>query len=416
MSKSPANIKSELRAALGRDLGEALQALLEKVSPDSPRMRDIIHQSGRYYNAKIDFQNGLVSAADRDLVFNQVRDALLDMVAYLTDVDFKQPTTDTTLAASLGLAAPTAQSPLHILFTRLKVDWKNVPLSQLHLVNCDRTAEFRTLKRALRDRGTQGERFQFYFINACPMQRPQSFAERTILELLHNLDEEEAQAMLVRRLPHTQRLKVEELPFDFMGLVASKKRLARYFAERFDFHERIEPVEDFLRACIGKMKGYRYIAFIFRIDANDWEPFFPEYLQWVMDTFSSISEECPTCLFFFPVWVRNLHDAPPQALREVADAVAQLGETQNAVSTVISPLTPVPKDQVGDWFVEFGEPDAAKVDELILLTLQREKSALARVDRFLQQAQVDMYDVEALQEAVYEFATTPPKTHPEHRD
>ena len=107
-----------------------------------------------------------------------------------------------------------------------------------------------------------------------------------------------------------------------MGLVASKKRLARYFAERFDFHERIEPVEDFLRACIGKMKGYRYIAFIFRIDANDWEPFFPEYLQWVMDTFSSISEECPTCLFFFPVWVRNLHDAPPQALREVADAEA----------------------------------------------------------------------------------------------
>lgn len=406
MSSASTQIKNELLAALGRDLGEALQALVEKVAPTSPRMRDVIQQSGRYYSALRDFQNGLVETSARDLVFNQVRNSLLDLVAGMHEEDINPPAANAASAAALGLMAATAHSPLHILFARLKVDWKNVPIHQLHLVNCNRTTEFRTLKRALRDRAKEGQRFQFYFINACPMQRPQSFAERTILELLHNLDEEETEAMLVRRLPHTHRLKVEELPFDFMGLAASKKRLARYFAERFDFHERIEPVEDFLRACIGKIKEYRYVTFIFRIDANDWEPFFPEYLQWVMDTFSSICEDCPTCLFFFPVWVRNLHDTPPQALREVVEAVAQLGEAKNIVSTVFSPLTPVPKNEVEDWFVEFGEPDASKVDELILLTLQREKSALARVDRFLQLGEVDMYDVEALQEAVYEFAHT----------
>jgi len=406
MSSTTVQIKSELLAALGRDLGEALQALVEKVDPVSPRMRDIIHQSGRYYNARSDFQNGLVDTPARDLVFNQVRNALLDLVTGLTDADIHAPGTDAAYAAALGLAPAPVQSPLHLLFARLKVDWKNVFLSQLHLVNCNRSMEFRTLKRALRDRGGQGQRFQFYFINACPKQRPESFAERIILELLHNLDEEETEAIQVRRVQHTHRLKIEELPFDFMGLAASKKKLARYFAERFNFQETIEPVEDFLRACIGKMKDYRYVAFIFRIDANDWEPFFPEYLQWIMDTLASVCEDCPTCLFFFPVWVRNLHESPPQALREVAEAVARLGEAQNAVSTVISPLSPVDKEEVEDWFVDFGEPDEAKVNEIILLTLQREKNALARVERFLQQGVVDMYDVEALQEAVYEFAHT----------
>ncbi len=399
-------IRAELKTTLAGDLGAAIALLLQKLDNGSPRLLEVFGQSGRFHQANSDFTKGLILIGERDTVYNQIRFYLLDLVGQLAESDLKPEAPSASEAQAFGLAPAAAGSPVDLLLARLRVDWKNVPLSELHLVNCNRVVEFKTFKRALRDRSASGEEFQFYFINACPMQRPQSFAERVILEIIRNLDEEEDEAVLVRRLPGSNRIKIEDLPYDFMGLEQSKKKFAKYFEERFDFHERLEPVEEFLKACVHKVANYRYIGFIFRVDAQDWEPFFPEYFQWIMDTFSKAEEEGHLFLFFFPIYLRNLHAGPPPALLEVANAIQALGEAENAISTVISPLTPVEKAEVGDWFADFGEPDAGKVDELILLTLQRDKSASARIERFQQEGKVDMYDVEALQEQVYRFGLT----------
>lgn len=402
------NTKAELQQALARDLGEVIALLLQQLNTSSPRMTEVFVQSGRYHQATSDFAKGLILIDERDTVYTRVRVTLLELIGQLTDSDLKAENLPTAAQAqALGLAAAPAAGPFDVLLARLRIDWKSTPVSILHLVNCDRVNEFKTFKRALRDHSASGEEFQFYFINACPMQRPQSFAERVILEIIRNLDEEESEAVLVRRQLGAHRLKVEDLPYDFMGLEQSKKKFAKYFEERFDFHERLEPVEAFIEACVHKVRQYRYIGFIFRLDAQDWEPFFPEYFQWIMDTFSKVEEEGPLFLFFFPIFIRNLHEHPPKDMQEVANAVQALGEAANAISTIISPLAPVPKDDVGEWFADFGEPDAAKVDELLLLTLQRDTSALTRLPRFQQNGNVDMYDVEALQEEVYKYALKP---------
>jgi inactive STAND len=397
-------IRSELKIALTGELAEAFILFFQKIDGRSPKVGELTLLSGRYNQAKSNFNQGLILIGERDVLFQQVRAALLDFIERLNDNDLpKTPVSDAETAKALGLQA-TSASPLHALFANLRIDWKNIPISHLHLVNCDRVAEFKTLKYALRERWDRHQEFQYYFINACPMQRPESFSERVILEIIHKLDEEEQEAILVHRKPDTGRIRVDKLPFDFMGLAQSKKRLAKYFEERFDYHEPVEPVEEFLRNCVRKVLDYQYIAFVFSIDAKDWEPFFPEYIQWIMDTFDTIEDEDTAFLFFFPVWARNLHEAPTQALREIADAIQQLGQAHNAITTVISPLTPVVKSDIGDWFTEFGEADTAKIDDLLMLTLQREKSALTRLDRFLKDGKVDMYDVEALQEEAYRYA------------
>lgn len=401
-------IKAELKTALAGDLAAALALFLQKLDTGSPRLMEVFGQSGRFHQAGSDFTKGLILIGERDTVYNQVRFYLLELAGQLAESDLKPAAPSAAEAHAFGLAPAPSGNPLDLLLARLRIDWKNASISELHLVNCDRVTEFKTLKRALRDRSASGEEFQFYFINACPMQRPQSFAERVILEIIRNLDEEEDEAVLVRRLPGSNRIKIEDLPYDFMGLEQSKKKFAKYFEERFDFHERLEPVEEFLKACVHKIANYRYIGFIFRLDAQDWEPFFPEYFQWIMDTFSKVEEEGHLFLFFFPIYLRNLHTAPTPALLEVAKAVQALGEAENAISTVISPLTPVEKADVAEWFADIGEPDAGKVDELILLTLQRDNSAITRIGRFQEENKIDMYDVEALQEKVVTFKPSNP--------
>lgn len=398
------NIKSELKTALAGDLGTAITLLLQKLSNDSAQIQIVIAESGRYHQANNDCNRGIILIGERDTVFNKIRFTLLELIGNLLESDLKPATTDQAQAQAFGLAPAHSDNPLDLLLDRLRIDWKNLNISELHLVNCNRFSEFKTLKRALRDRYSDDKECQFYFINACPMQRPQSFAERVILEVIRNLDEEESDAVLVRRVPGSNRIKIEELPYDFMGLEQSKKKFAKYFEDRFDFHDSIEPIENFLKACKNQVRQYKYIGFVFQLDAKDWEPFFPEYFQWILDTFSETAEKGPEFLFFFPIYIRRLHETPSAELLKIAADIQSLAEAKNAISTVISPLSPVSKEDVGEWFVDFGEPDSGKIDELLLLTLQRESSAQARLAGFQQTGKMDMYDVEALQEAVYRYA------------
>lgn len=408
-------VQQELRTALAADLGDALVLLRQRLGP-SPRVSDIVLQSGRYHQADSDFRKGLMQIGERNTVFNQVCNALLELVGELSESDLVQPASDPVLAQKMGFqVAP--QQFLAPLFAKLRVDWRKI--SHVHLVNCDRIDENRLFRSTYRKRHNQHQGSQFFFINACPMQRPESFAERVILEILEKYDEEDQQAILVRRKPQSERLLIEELPFDPMGLDESKRLTAKYFQKRFGFQEHIEPVEDFLRACARHAGvGKRFATFIFRINAADWEPLLTDYLRWLMDTLRPIesTEGAAEFLFFFPVQVRNLHDAPPASLRMAIEEINKLVQaaqlaatespepTQAVVYDMITPLLPVPMEEVTTWFEELDEADAAKVAELLLLTLQRDKAALTRLQRYMDEGIIDMYDMEALQADLYEYA------------
>ena len=394
---------NQLRNALAADLGEAIALMLEKLSV-SPQIKVVVAQSSRYYRAKSSRTLGLSTVEEFDTTCNKICQALLDFLPEIKESDISPPASDPDKALAFGL--PTApSSPLQTLLKGLRVDWKALSINELHLVNSNRFSEIRTLRKALRDRNEANQEFQFYFVNACQMQKPESFAKRVILEIMARMDEEERKGILIP--PELKLGRFADLPFDFMGMADSKAALAKYFQSRFEFTDRIEPVEDFLQACIQKTLGYKYITFIFSIHASKWEPFFPEYLDWIVKTFSKFGEDhdLPTFLFFFPVFAHNLHEAPGPIQKEVAEAIVQLGQIENALTTVISPLLPVPSEEIADWFsTELGEADQSKVEDLLLLTLQRDKAALARLDKYLNTKKADMYDVEALQREVFEFA------------
>ncbi|MBC7776403.1 MAG: hypothetical protein H7246_13290 [Phycisphaerae bacterium] len=392
-----------MRNALAADLGEAIALMLEKLSV-SRQIKVVVLQANRYHRAKSNRGLGLITADEFNTTCTQICSALLDFLPEIKESDISRPSSDPEKAALLGL--PAAQSsPLQTLLAGLRVDWKTLPINELHLVNSNRFNEIRTLRRALRDRNEAEQEFQFYFVNACQMQKPESFAKRVILEIMARMDEEERKGILIPSELKSGRFA--DLPFDFMGLADSKVALAKHFQTRFEFTERIEPVEEFLRACVQKSLGYKYITFIFSIHASKWEPFFPEYLHWILKTFSQFGEakDLPTFLFFFPVFAHNLHETPGTIQQEVANAIVQLGQNENAFTTVISPLLPVPTEEIADWFsTELGEADQSKVEDLLLLTLQRDKASLARLEKFLTTKKADMYDVEALQREVFEFA------------
>ena len=409
------NIQQELRTALAVDLGEALVLFRQRLGPSPRVVGDIVLQSGRYHQADSDYRKGNALLPERDKVFNGVRTALLDVVQQLTEADLARPASDPDLAQKMGLPVA-AQQFLSPLFAKLRVDWRRV--SHVHLVNCDRIGENRNFRSTYRRRHHQRQGGQFFFINGCPMQRPESFAERVVLEILEKYDEEEKQAILVRRKSQSQRLLIEDLPFDPMGLSESKRLTAKYFQKRFGFQEHIEPVEDFLRACALRTgEGKRFVTFIFRINAADWDALLTEYLLWLMDTFRPLeaTDEDAEFLFFFPVLVRNLHETPPAALHTAVEEITKLYQAANpAVAEgqesppvaydLIMPLYPVPKDEVTTWFEDLDEADAAKVAELLLLTLQRDKAALTRLQRYMDEGKIDMYDMEALQADLYEYA------------
>jgi len=114
--------------------------------------------------------------------------------------------------------------------------------------------------------------------------------------------------------------------------------------------------------------------------------------------------------------VRNLHDAPPASLRMAIEEINKLNQAATSVAAegqdllpavvydMITPLRPVPMEEVTTWFEELDEADAAKVAELLLLTLQRDKAALTRLQRYMDEGIIDMYDMEALQADLYEYA------------
>ena len=92
--------------------------------------------------------------------------------------------------------------------------------------------------------------------------------------------------------------------------------------------------------------------------------------------------------------VRNLHEAPPASLRIAIEEINKLHQAANPVVAegqalppvaydMIMPLQPVLMEEVTTWFEELDEADAAKVAELLLLTLQRDKAALTRLQRYM---------------------------------
>ncbi len=334
----------------------------------------------RMFNAEM---NGIVSGAEANLEYNQIRYGLFSLIDNLT-------------AADLGGGGAPAQDPLDALVRTLHID---IPLSTpLYLVNCDRRREWRAFRRGYATRGEACCLFQYYFVLACPTQEPEGFAERVVYELLGEHAGTHRFSVLYRRHDGSGRLRIEALPLGPTPR-AARDAFKTYFADRFDLGN--ADFEQYLRTDLPRLQA-DLVATALHITAGDWDPdILDGYLQWLMDTFQETDNQTPTFLFFFIISLKNAHQ--PDHIRgddrEVLQSVETLVQNNPHRASLITPLPPVPTDDLEEWLEKLGH--ITQSEKNAILTAMTAHFTPEQHDQFAQHQLLDMEPIEDLQERVY---------------
>jgi len=333
---------------------------------------------------------GTLSDADAKVEFTRITEALFHLIGDLAQ-------------EGLGSEAP-VEDPLDALLRELRVD---IELSPLYLVNCDRQKSLRFFRSCFGRWQETPCHFQFYYILACPTQEPEGFAERLVYELAGEYADNHFHSVNYPRSGGEERVRIEQLP---LGLTANdaKEGFKKYFAERFDMGN--TSFEDYLRTGLPRMQ-LEYVATALSITAGDWDPNIMEgYLQWLMDAFSQVKGRTPTFLFFFVIWLKNAHfpEKVSQANREVLESVTQLVGRNESHAALITPLPPVPADDLEEWLEKLGDVSQEQKNAIIQAIAARLQGE--ELERFQSTERLlDMEPIENLQERVWRVHHAPPR-------
>lgn len=271
-------------------------------------------------------------------------------------------------------------------------------LGILHLVNCNRENMRDCFWKAFDEK--EEEDFQFYFISACGTQMPPSFSERMIYELIYEELEENDKAIHLNRRPNTGRVQFFDLPIG-RKLERCQQEFKKFFSRYFRFKE-TESFNNFIKIGLPKM-DYEYVVLVFEISEVKWKDYFIDYFQWLINTFSNTPDEVPKFLFFFVIYINDLHleDTILDSKREIVQAINNLC-IHNNTATSLSPLPPVHLRDVQEWFRGLGQRNPTRVYEIIEVMrkgLQPEQQELFKDKKLL-----NMDNIERVQELVYQVA------------
>lgn len=342
----------------------------------------LIHQRGRHQATYEKEMKGTIAAPEAGLVYSQVRDALIYLIDQLTEND-------------IG-SGPATEDPLDLLVRELPIE---IPLTPLYLVNCDRRRSLRFFRKCFGRWQDAPCHFQFYYLLACPTQEPEGFAERLVYELAGAYTDTHHHSINYRRSDGDERVRIEPLPIG-LTLNDSKEGFKKYFAERFNLGN--TSFEDYLRTGLPHLQ-WKYVATALSITAGDWDPdILEDYMQWLMDAFLEAEGQTPTFLFFMVVWLKNAHF--PEKIRrydhEALDSVKDLVQQNKEYATLISPLPPVPADDLEEWLEKLGGVSQVQKNNIIRTIADRlqgeELTRFQSPDKLL-----DMERIENLQERVW---------------
>ncbi|MDX1940843.1 MAG: hypothetical protein SFU99_09855 [Saprospiraceae bacterium] len=300
-----------------------------------------------------------------------------------------------------GLTATSGNSLLEQKIRELSIDI-NSKVGELFLVNIDRVPPRNRFWDAFDENLERKNPFQFYFVLACPTQQPNSFAERMIYELVIEELEENVDAINYMRQQDSRRVKVEDLPLG-RNLRNSQREFKKYFARRFGLTDSETMFEDYIKTGLPKLE-YQYVATVFDLNASKWdESLMQEYLQWIMDVFSNTHEAVPTFLFFFAVFIRDVHKDPlPPNEKKIVEGIQALSSKNQERCSLINQLTPVETGDIADWIRELGEQNESKIADVIKLLIAGLPDD--KKSKFEGNKKLDMTDIERFQEVVYKIA------------
>lgn len=372
-------LKNSLRQFISTNRMDAFFNQMDKVlAISSPKQSEIILQQSRYNDVQRKIRQGVVSTEESDLVVNQVKAALLAMIDDLGEGDLDQK--------GYGLEAK---------IRALSLDKERI--GPLYMVNCNRSKLADLFWDRFDEKEDENALLQFYFIPAAPLQMPPSFAERMILEIIDDMDED-GEAINVERKSDGLRLKIANFEVK-NNLRRTKRSFEKYFCKRFQATD----FQQLLQHHLAKLE-YEYIASIFKIELREWKDFMPEFIQWAIDHFRAMPNENETkFLFFIVINMENFIDTPMgDDQKRILAEIRSVLEKNSDVCTKIKGLAPVPGNDLESWFRDTGEQNPNKIDDVIqtlVASLTKEEQAA-----YQENEQLDMAVIEELQKQVYEIA------------
>ncbi|MDX1665880.1 MAG: hypothetical protein R3350_01565 [Saprospiraceae bacterium] len=320
---------------------------------------------------------------------------------FATDsIDFKIRSIKEKLGAAsdYGMEVATEENALSKAVEGLHID-REEEVGLVHLVNCDRISMTEKFWESFDNKGEAAEDFQYYFISACPTQMPPSFAERMVYEIIIEELDDVADSIHARRQPDSQRIKIEDLPVG-RNLEKCQKRFKSYVRERFEFAD-TETFDGFIRTGVPKLP-YEYVTVVFEIHERKWKDFITDYIQWMMDTFRCPHKDVPTFIFFFVVYIENLHirENLNQKQRNIAGQLEEFAEKNDVA--LLAPLKPVPLADLKAWLMERGERNPNQVEQVIEALVRELKPEEMKL--YEEKQLLHMKDIEMVQRLIYNIA------------
>ena len=281
-------------------------------------------------------------------------------------------------------------------------------ISALHLVNCDRIGQARTFRRVF-NRWDGKSDFQFYFICACPDEMPSSFSKRLIYEIIRDRLDDRHDAISYPLQEEADRIKVENFPIG-IDLAASRKRLKKYVAERFNFSD-TQSFETFMETGVPKL-SYDYVTSVFEISEKAWENDegeIKEYLEWMLETFKCPNKGVPTFLFFIVITSPKLEIIEENQSSRQKTILAELAEICTKYpeqATVLKDFPPLDQQDFDNWVSGIDgirNPNNSRaVTRALAATFE---SGSEEADLYQNQQKFHVKDIEPVQRRIYDIAS-----------
>jgi Effector-associated domain 11 len=392
--------KRKLKAQIGEGATvEVLNTLQDMVHEHREEtLNDLYQYQARYNTNEKKHLANLLDERDYQQELARINHALLIFLDELTETDLRQDTEEA--IAALGVHLPP-------------------PLPPAALVNCNRQAAFGAFESAY---DQQCERpSQFYFFAGCPTQKPASFAERIIYEIVHEVLADNRTAIFYETVAETigtrqvERLLVRPLPYAKLGSnEANQARFQRCVAEVLDLylphlgnHEQPLSVTQLVEMPAGQVP-VQLFTLAFRIDFAEisWGDKLRDYLRWIITTFHQRRHNPPAFQFVFVVQANDHHqqpDASVQALHQFVQSLnAELngGEADRAWPCAWSEeFRPVSTDDLYNWLrLRYrGNPDLSALRR----SVGQFADQLRRNERMGSDNSLDMNDAEEFTKMVY---------------
>jgi hypothetical protein len=285
-----------------------------------------------------------LSQEQLDTKKNQLDDDLLRLIKNLTNEDF-----------IVGVVKPEKeygilkQKPLVLKVTAQekaaleKIDTSK-KMGEVAPVSCDRKLNRSDFRKHYKQ--TESNPL-FYLASSCLTQKPQSFCERMILEIIDEFSND--LDVCFKTISNTEgRPDKIKLPFDGdESLAWNQQKFKQEFVKLVFPSNPNTSFEEFMAKGVEEI-GFEKCFLIYEFHDNNWDIDFLAYIAWILETFSQINQAGTQFMLFFVYVAPRLHK---HANNEHVQELQQLFESAPQTK-VLPPFVPFNYDFIEDWFLD----------------------------------------------------------------